>query len=173
MPLDTRSPLHRFRVDPRARRRDEIERLEALGVDLTEIPSARARPLLARFVREFVDPARAARLDEELARPPAAPPVLDFDRWLRPECVRRDGVVGCVRWLLGGGPAHVGASFVRFERRADLPALAIDPSTLDDAWAASWPGLFVSFEAGRAVVVTLDYEEVRCDVRAARGTPYR
>lgn len=170
MPLDPSSPLHRFRVDARAARRDQMERLEALGVVMAEIPGARSRPLFARFVQEFVDPARGARLVEEVGRPPAGERSFDFDRWLRPECLRRRGAGGCMRWLAAGAPL---ARCVRFERSAHLPALAIDLATVEDTWAASWPGVFVSFEAGRAVVVTLDYEEVRCDVRAPRGTPYR
>jgi hypothetical protein len=180
MALDPRSPLHPFRLDPRAARRDAIERLEVLGVVMAEIPVARSRPLLDRFVREFVDPSRAALLAAEIRRPGAASRVLELDTWLRPECVSHGGTIGCTRWLaVGALPAHgvaptgARARCVRFERNAALPALAIDLATLDDSWAASWPGSFVSFETGRAVVVTLDYEEVRCDLRAARGTPYR
>jgi hypothetical protein len=171
MPLDPRSPLHRFRVDARASQRDEVERLQALGVVLTEIPPARAREILARFVREFVDPARGDQLEEELGRAQRAERAFDFERWLRPECVRhRGGAPGCVRWLASRAR---GARCVRFERSTHLPALAIDLATLEDEWAASWPGVFVSFEAARAVVVTVDYEELRCDVRASRGAPYR
>jgi hypothetical protein len=169
MPLDPSSHLYRFRVDARAAWRDQIERLQALGVVLAEIPASRSRPLLARFVREFLDPVRAADLAVELRDPRVAPVARDFDRWLRPECVRR-GVNGCVPWLVPGG---YDARCVRFERRADLPALAIDLATMDDAWAASWPGVFVRFDVGRAVVVTLDYEQYRCDVRTGGGTPYR
>ena len=66
-----------------------------------------------------------------------------------------------------------GGRCIRFERRPRLPALDIDLATIDDTWAASWPGVFVRFDAGRAVVITLDYEEIRCDMRAGRGTPYR
>lgn len=62
---------------------------------------------------------------------------------------------------------------MRFDRRPALPALEIELATIDDAWAASWPGAYVNFDAGRAVVITLDYEDVRCDVRAAPATPYR
>ena len=183
MPIDPRSPLHRFRVDPRAVRRAQIDRLVALGVGLQEIPPPRARRLLDRFLDEFLDPRSAAELAAELSGPrgPARP--LDFDRWLRPECTRRgehgrgsslrSGAAGCVAWLLAGSTDAPAVPCVRFERRPDLPALAIDLATLDDAWAASWPGLFVSFEVGRAVVITLDYEEIRCDLRAAGATPYR
>ena len=170
MPLDPRSPLHRFRVDPRAARRDEIARLEALGAVLDEIPPSETHPLLARFVREFVDPAAGTRLLSELTGARAPERSFDFDRLLRPECVQRNGSQGCLRWLASGTDT---ARCLRFERCAHLPALAIAIATFDDVWAASWPGVFVSFETGRAVVVTLDYEEVRCDVRAARGTPYR
>jgi hypothetical protein len=164
MPIDPRSPFHPYRVDPRAARQRAVARLEALGVALAEIPLDRSRPLLARFVDEFVEPSRVRQLHLELGRP------LALERWLRPECIHDRGSLGCVRWLAGSVP---GARCVRFERSVTLPALIIDLATLDDTWAASWPGLFVSFDAGRAVVVTLDYEEVRCDVRAARGTPYR
>ena len=170
MPLYPRSPLHRFRVDASAARRGEVDRLATLGVTLAEIPQAAAGPLLARFVREFIDPMSRPALSEALTDAHLAGAAFDFDRWLRPDCVRRVSAPGCIRWLASGAE---GAHCVRFERRAYLPPLAIDPATLDDAWAASWPGVFVSFEAGRAVVVTLDYEEVRCDVRATRGTPYR
>lgn len=177
MSLDPRSPLHRFRVDPRAARRDAVERLLGLGVTLAEIPAARSRHLLARFVDEFVDPERAPALTAEISGSHLVPRrPLDFDRWLRPECVRRGRVAadGCVRWLREGiGASQPAPPCIRFERAADLPALAVDLSTLDDTWAASWPGLFVSFEAARAVAVTLDYEEIRCDLHPARGTPYR
>jgi hypothetical protein len=169
MPLDPESPLYPFRVDARAAWRDQIERLEALGVALAEIPEERSRPLLARFVREFLDPVPAADLAAELALPRLPPRVLDFDRWLRPECVQRS-VTGCVRWLFEGG---ADARCVRFERRADLPALTIDLATMDDAWAASWPGVFVCFDVGRAVVITPHYEQFSCDVRPRGATPYR
>ena len=179
VPLDPRSPLHRFRVDPRAARRAQVGRLTALGVALVEIPLGRARASPGSLLRRVPrSPSAPAELSAELAQPRGA---LDFDRWLRPECVRRGehgprsslrgGEAGCVAWLLAGSADA--APCVRFERRADLPALSIDLATLDDAWAASWPGLFVRFEVGRAVVITIDYEEIRCDVRTARATPYR
>lgn len=183
MPLDPRSPLRRFLVDPRAVRREQIGRLTALGVALSEIPAARSLPLLARFVREFLDPARVPEVSAELARTRGTPRGLDFDRWLRPECVTSGGqgrraslgqrALGCIGWLLSGSVEGGAGPAVRFERRADLPALAIDLATLDDAWAASWPGVFVRFDVGRAVVVTLDYEEIRCDLHAGGATPYR
>ncbi len=174
MPLDLGSPLHRYRVDPRVLRREALDRLAALGVASAEISPAVARSLLARFVRDFVDPTRRAALEAKLATPPTPPVEIDFDHWLRPECVHPRGVVGCLRWLREGvanGPAPVRC--VRFERTPGLPPLSLELATMDDTWAASWPGVFVSFATARAVVVTLDYEEVRCDVRAARGTPYR
>ncbi len=172
MPLDARSPLHRFRVDPRAVRRDQVERLLDLGVALVEIPPPRARTLLTRFVREFLDPARAEGLAAEIVRPRGVPRALDFDRFLRPECVR-ESAAGCGRWLFPAAADPSSAECLRFERRPDLPALAIDLATMDDAWAASWPGVFVRFEIGRAVVVTLDYEQIRCEVRPSGPTPYR
>src|SRR5689334_5187146 len=114
MPLVPGSLLHRYRVDPRAVRRDEIERLEALGVVMSEISPGRARPLLARFVDEFVDPSRSPDLSAELARPASAERAFELDRWLRPDCVRRGssaGLAGCVRWLRAGAQ---GGRCVRF-----------------------------------------------------------
>jgi hypothetical protein len=170
--LDPRSPLHRFRVDARAVLRQQVDRLVDLGVALVEIPPVRARPLLARFVREFLDPSRSAEIAAEIARPQGASRALDFDHWLRPECVR-DSAAGCGGWLFPAAVDPSGAECLRFERRPDLPALAIDLTTMNDAWAASWPGVFVRFDVGRAVVVTLDYEQIRCEVRPSGPTPYR
>jgi hypothetical protein len=56
--------------------------------------------------------------------------------------------------------------------RADVPAVAVQLSTIDEAWATTWPGIFVRFELGRAVV-TPDYEVMRCDLAARGSTPYR
>lgn len=163
MAINPRSPLHPYWLGPREARRDAIDRLVALGVALTEIPLDRSRVLLTRFIDEFVDPSRTDELRVALDRP------VDLDRWLRSR-VQSSRTLGCVRWLAADNPD---ARCVRFERSATLPALDVDLGTLDDTWAASWPGLYVSFAAGRALVVTLDYEEVRCDVRTTRGTPYR
>lgn len=162
--------LRRFRVDPREAQRFEVERLTGLGVVMTEISPARALPLLRRFVGEFVDPLHAGALVDHFEAPSKDGRALELARWLRPDRTRVGGPIGCARWLAAGG---VRARCVRFERRARMPALEIDLSTLDDAWAASWPGAFVNFDAGRAVVITLDYEDVRCDLRSAPATPYR
>ncbi|APR79364.1 Hypothetical protein A7982_04711 [Minicystis rosea] len=149
---------------------DQRDRLSDLGVVLSTASAARTRVLFARFVDEFVEPSRGAELmalredREDRHRP------VEIARWLRPDRTRRGGPMGCMRWLSEG---HASARCVRFDRRGSLPAIEIDPTTIDDTWAASWPGVFVSFEAGRAVVITLDYEDIRCDVRAALATPYR
>jgi hypothetical protein len=168
--LDPSSPLHRFRVDPRAVRRVQVERLVELGVAMVEIPPARARPLLARFAEEFLDPDRAAEVTADLSRRRAVSRPLELERWLRPDCIRTS-TAGCADWLFPTRPDS--EECIRLERRADLPALAVDLSTMDDAWAGSWPGVFVRFETGRALVVTLDYQQIRCEVRPRGGTPYR
>lgn len=89
---------------------------------------------------------------------------------MHPERTRRARERGCLRWLTAG---KVGARCVRFERRARLPALEIAVDTLDEAWATSWPGVLVDFDAGRALVITVDYEELRCDLQPSGQTPYR
>lgn len=169
MPFDAWH-LRRFRVDPRESRRIEVDRLEELGVVMTEIAPSSAAKLLVRFVEEFVDPRDAGALLDHLEASHAEGRALEIARWIRPDRARRGGPLGCARWLAAGRDR---ARCVRFERRVRMPALEIDLATLDDAWAASWPGVFVNFDAGRAVVITLDYEDVRCDVREGRSTPYR
>lgn len=160
----------RHRADARDVLSAQIDRLDALGVVMSALPIPRARSLFARFVDEFVDSQRAAELIDRRGDPAGAHRGIELARWLRPDRTRRGGPLGCVRWLAAGKASARG---VRFDRRPSLPALEIDLATLDDTWAASWPGAYVNFDAGRAVVITLDYEDVRCDVRAASATPYR
>lgn len=163
-------PFIRYRVDPRDVLADQVDRLDALGVVMAALPGARARSLFARFVEQFIDPQRAAELIDRREDPAGWHRGIELARWLRPDRTRRGGPLGCMRWLAAG---QAFARGVRFDRRPSLPALEIDLATLDDTWAASWPGAYVNFDAGRAVVITLDYEDVRCDVRAAAATPYR
>ena len=170
MARDAPSPFRRYREDPRDLRRQQLQRLEQLGVSFVELAPARACALFTRFLDAFIDPERAAELRLLLDASGAAGRATELARWLRPDRTQRGGPLGCARWLAKG---EAPARCVRFERHAYLPALEIDLATLDDAWAGSWPGVFVSFDAGRAVVVTLDYEDLRCDVRAAPATPYR
>jgi hypothetical protein len=160
----------RLLPDPFAVRRDEVGRLEALGVEVAEVAGRASRRLFERFVREFVEPERVDRLRAEVTRRAAWGGGLDLERWLRDDRTLRASASGGMRWLARGREA---ARCVRFERRAHLPALEIALATMDDAWAGSWPGAFVSFEAGRALVVTTDYEVFRCDLRAGHATPYR
>jgi hypothetical protein len=129
------------------------------------IEPLRSRALFLRFVDEFVDPAQRALVLDEVARRGCA----DLDRALRDDCTRQTSGRGCLAWL---DPPERGGRCVRFETRPGLSALEITVATLEDTWAASWPGVFVSFEAGRALVVTVDYEVRRCD-RGARRSPYR
>lgn len=160
----------RFRPDPSAVRRGEIDRLSALGVEVAELGRRASSRLFDRFVSEFVEPERADRLRAEAKRNAAWGSAIDLERWMRPDCTLRARAAGGMGWLARG---DLSKRCVRFERRAHLPALEIAVATMDDAWAGSWPGAFVSFDAGRALVVTLDYEVLRCDLRARRGTPYR
>jgi hypothetical protein len=159
-----------FLVEPRDLRRDEIARLTALGAAVTELTFAATREHLLRFARELVEPAQSELFFEALARAASAQRPFAYERWVRADAIARFDRVGCVRWLMEGAETARG---IRFDRFPELPAMEIDLTTIQDAWAASWPGVLASFEAGRAVVITLDYEEIRCEVRAGRGTPYR
>jgi hypothetical protein len=155
-------------VDARALLRREIKRLRALRVKLAELAPARSHALFERFAGEFVGPERAPVFLREVQR--AGGLCVDPGRWLRPDCAVVLGSAGCARWLAGG---RRGARCVRFDRRPGLPAVEIAIDTMDDVWAASWPGLFVSFDAGRALAVSIDYEVLRSDLRVPRASPYR
>lgn len=153
-------------LDPRAARRYELARLRALGVEVAELGAARSRGLFERFVREFVEPERIADFLREVRHQGLG----DLHRFLREDCTQRTRGRGCLGWLW---PAERAGRCVRFEKRVELPALEIAVATMDETWAASWPGVFVNFEAGRALVITVDYEVLRCDRGAMRRSPYR
>ena len=153
-------------LDPRAARRYELARLRALGVEITEVGRARTRALFDRFVREFIAPEHGARFFEDVRRRGLD----DLQRWMRHDLTRNTLAHGCLGWLRSREDL---GSCVRFEKRVDLPALEIALATMDETWAASWPGAFVNFEAGRALVITVDYEVLRCDRGAGQTSPYR
>lgn len=158
------------RIDAKAVQRGEIGRLRALRVKITELAAARSRRLFERFANEFVDPERTARYLDEVRRASERDAGVDHGRWLRPDCTALESGRGCLQWLRGG---QLNARCVRFDRRVRLPAFEIALDTMEDDWVASWPGLFVSFDVGRALAVSLDYEAYRCDLRARGASPYR
>jgi hypothetical protein len=153
-------------LDPRAARRYELARLRALGVEVTEVGRARTRALFDRFVREFIAPEHSARFFEDVRRRGFD----DLQRWMHHDFTSRSAAQGCLGWLEARESL---VPCVRFEKRADLPALEIALATMDETWAASWPGAFVNFDAGRALVITVDYEVLRCDRGMGRTSPYR
>lgn len=138
--------------------RRRLDRLRRLGVSLAALGAGESRSLVRRFGEAFVDPERHAAFSAALDRARG----VDFDLFLRPDCVRPLPLGGSLAWLAGGAPA---ARCYRVEREAWLPAVEMVVGSMDEAWAGSWPGVFVSFAASRAVVVTLDYERVHCELR--------
>jgi len=89
---------------------------------------------------------------------------------MRPDRLSRGRAQGCLGWLAAG---RVDARCVRLDRRGAMPALRIDLGTMDEGWVTSWPGVFVHFDAGRALAVTVHYEVFQCDLHACTGSPYR
>jgi hypothetical protein len=153
-------------MDSREVRREQLDRLRALGVDFRELDAGRTRALLRRFAEEFLDPDLGEPWARALSRWPRRP--VAFERFLRMDCVKSVRPAGSLRWLVAEGRD---ARCHRFERDAGLPALDIFAPSLDESWAASWPGVFVNFAAGRAVVVTVDYARLHCELR--KLSPYR
>ncbi len=142
-------------------------RLGALGVVTNELHPESGRALFRRFASDFFEPDRAAEL---FGQPDLPRDHLDYERWTRPECTEKTRAAGSLVWLRAG---HVGARCVRFDRRAGLPVLEMEIASLEDDWAASWAGAFVNFDGARALVVSVDYEAFRCDLRGLRASPYR
>jgi hypothetical protein len=142
-----------------------LRRIRALNVATAPLDNVSTCALFRRFLDEFGDPDLRAELLE--ASPERA---LCLEHCMRPDRILPARAEGSVLWL---GSGRADAWCVRFERRRRLPALAIDLTTLQDAWAASWPGAFVNFADARALVVSVDYEAFRLDLRGRRDTPYR
>ncbi len=144
----------------------EIDRLRQLGVNVRELNPASTTEVASRFLREFSSAERAgeALLALENGEP------LTFEKWLREDVKARDMPGEHLAWLTARAR---GARCVRLSRRGDLPAVEIEVETMDDAWAASWPGAFFQLDLGRAVIVTLDYEIARLDLHPKHATPYR
>jgi hypothetical protein len=151
----------------RATYRGQIERLRALGVEVAEIGRGATDALAERFAQEFVDPDLNWHFLAEIRK---AETVVDFDRWIRPDRLSRGRARGCLGWLAAG---RVETRCVRLDRRGGMPALRIDLGTMAETWANSWPGVFVHFDAGRALAVTVHYEIFQCDLHACSGSPYR
>jgi hypothetical protein len=133
----------------------------------SELDADEGRVLLARFVREFVQPQKQEALMARIQRRSAKQVTLDYERYL-PEACTEDVTAGkeILRWLSVDG-AHSVCFF--FPRNISRPVTRLDISFLREHVATSWPGLFVNFDAGRALAVTLDMERFRCEtLRASR-----
>jgi hypothetical protein len=147
-----------------------IARLRELSVDVRELPVAEGREALSRFAGAFLGPERAAAFLGEVEAARGSHREIEYERWLwrgapPPALKPRFG------WLSDWMP---GRTCVRFDRRAGLSALRFSTYTIPDEWVLSWPGAYVCFETGRAMVVSLDYEVGCFDLSAPAGrSPYR
>lgn len=143
-----------------------IDRLRQLGVHVRELTPASSTQIAARFLREFSSAERAGEALLALENGEA----LTFEKWLREDVMARDAPGEHLAWLTARAR---GARCVRLSRRGNLPAVEIEVSTMEDAWAASWPGAFLQLDLGRAVIVNLDYEVLRLNLHPKHATPYR
>ena len=132
-------------------------------VESGEIDPEQTRVLLGRFVEEFVEPARREALSMLLRRSPAKQRPIDYERVLRSDrTVDATADANLLRWLSAEG-RHPYCYFL--QRDARRPATRMRIATLNESLATSWPGVFVNFDAGRAIAVTPDMQRVKCDVR--------
>jgi hypothetical protein len=150
-------------------RRRELSRLRALSVKVTELSAAASREAFGRFAAQFVASEKAQQLVLTMEELPSVFREVDYGRWLRADARSVVAEPG-MRWLSRG---RRGAVCVRFDRWAGLPGVRIGLDRMRDEWALSWPGVFVSFEARRALSVSIDYEVTCCDLSALGGSPYR
>jgi hypothetical protein len=145
----------------------QLERLRGLGVELCVLGPRYSAEQLRRFALEFVDPDRSRDFLESLTMSEGA---IDYERWLRPDRMHKGKARGALRWLCAGAEA---LRCVRLDRRIGLPAVQIAMRTMGEEWLTSWPGAYVHFAAGRALVVTVHYEVYQCDLRGGKASPYR
>ncbi|EYF00895.1 hypothetical protein [Chondromyces apiculatus] len=142
-----------------------LGQLRKLGAVLAPLDQPATQAIHRRFMESFVDPLRHDELLWALSkrRP------IDHHRFLRADVVWPSAPAGAsIAWLTAGSPE---AGCFRLEREPWLPGVRLQPASLDEVWVGSWPGVFVCFDAGRAVLVTLDYERIFCNLRGR--SPYR
>ncbi|AKT42744.1 hypothetical protein [Chondromyces crocatus] len=142
-----------------------LGQLRKLGAIFAPLGQEETRTFHRRFLESFVDPLRYEELVAALTRRRA----IDHHRFLRADVVRGGAPPqGAIAWLTSGSPS---TACIRIEREPWLPGLHLQPTSLEEIWLSSWPGVFVCFEAGRAILVTLDYERIYCTLGGR--SPYR
>jgi hypothetical protein len=149
--------------------RQQLLRLRALGAEFEVLGRARSAEVQRRFAEQFVDPAELSSVIPALLARTLDGRCFAFDRVLRPDGSSHPArSVSSLRWLTAD---YREPRCHRLEPYPALPALTIVASSLEESWAAAWPGVLVSFETRRALVVTLDYERIHCDLGGR--SPYR
>lgn len=146
--------------------RKQMSRLRDLAVDVEELSARDSREALSRFARAFMGVERSVTFLGEADATHATGREIDYGRWLwqgsPPPPLKPQ-----LGWL---SDWHPGTSCIRFDRRLIFPALRLSVTGMLDEWAFSWPGAYVSFDSGRAMLVSLD-REVSCYELAAGGKP--
>jgi hypothetical protein len=143
-----------------------LKEMSRRGVVFSVLDKERALPLWGRLVEEYLDPQKREKFCAILKRSPKKRESLEYATFLRPACTidvttRLPQLL--VSWLTSNG-AH--GTCYRFDQRTTIPICALEVHSLDPAIATSWPGLYVEFEAGRALAITLDAERFSCDIRS-------
>ena len=149
--------------------RRRISRLRDLSVEVHELSAGESREALIRFAHAFVGVGGAEAFLAAIEAARRSHGEIEYGKWLwqgspPPELRPRFG------WHSDWLP---GRRCIRFDRRVSLSALRLSSYTIPDEWVLSWPGVYVSFETGRAIVVSLDYEVTCFDLSAPPRPPYR
>lgn len=123
-----------------------------MGIGVEEMSPVQSRALLVQFLGDFVDPERKDSFALALRRSPVRQRPVDYERVLRSDRIVSDaGGTDLLRWLSRDGTSPY-CHF--FQRQAWKPAARFLISSLSEPISTSWPGIFVNFDAGRALVVT-------------------
>ncbi len=149
--------------------RRQIARLRDLSVDVRELSPEASREAMILFAREFLGAERTGDFVTEVDAAKATFREVDYGRWLwqgapPPALKPRFG------WLSDWMPR---TTCLRFDRRVALPALRLSIPGMLDEWAFSWPGVYVSFDKGRAILVSLDCEVTCYELSPSRKSHYR
>lgn len=149
--------------------RQRLRRLRELAVEVKELSASQSQAALARFAAAFIGAERAEAFLGAVQAARESHRELDYGRWLwrgepPPALQPRFG------WLSDWRP---GVSCVRFDLRVALTTVSLDTYGMLDEWAFSWPGVYVSFENQRAMLVSLEREVMCYDLLAPGKAPYR
>lgn len=146
-----------------------VKNMTRMGMAFVALDDSQAAPLWKELAENYVEPGKRDRFWALVSRAPRRRELLDYSKFLCSSFAsdaRASLPLMVNEWLTSNG-AHPACH--RFDQRATVPVCMIQMRSVEPSMVASWPGLFVEFEAGRALAVGLDGERTFCDLRVKAG----